>query len=479
MSPKLTTKQRLQINRQKMTEQDPLVRAANFNEVNLGLPEQVALLEAERCLQCKDPKCIAGCPVSVNIPRFIELLSEGNLPEAAHCLLHDNALPAVTGRVCPQETQCEIECIRGNKGLPVAIGYLERYVGDWARGYSDQQSLQLAPPSGKKVAVVGSGPGGLTAAGELAKRGHDVTVYEALHKPGGVLVYGIPEFRLPKKIVQQEVSRLERAGVKIVCNTVIGRTYTLPELREQFDAVFIANGAGLPVFMNVPGENLKGVYSANEYLTRVNLMAAYQFPQSDTPVLNGQRIATIGGGNVAMDSARTAKRLGAESSIIVYRRTRKEIPARAEELHHAEEEGIQFEFLVAPVEVLGNEKKWVTGLKCVRMQLGEPDASGRARPIVIPGSEFVVPCQVVVVAIGTRANPLLTATCPDLKLNKWGNIIVDDKGMTSIPGVFAGGDIVRGAATVILAMGDGKRAAKAMDEYLSTAAPAPGKASLL
>jgi glutamate synthase (NADPH/NADH) small chain len=462
-----------------MTEQDPLVRAANFNEVNLGLPEQVALLEAERCLQCKDPKCIAGCPVSVNIPRFIELLSEGNLPEAAHCLLHDNALPAVTGRVCPQETQCEIECIRGNKGLPVAIGYLERYVGDWARGYSDQQSLQLAPPSGKKVAVVGSGPGGLTAAGELAKRGHDVTVYEALHKPGGVLVYGIPEFRLPKKIVQQEVSRLERAGVKIVCNTVIGRTYTLPELREQFDAVFIANGAGLPVFMNVPGENLKGVYSANEYLTRVNLMAAYQFPQSDTPVLNGQRIATIGGGNVAMDSARTAKRLGAESSIIVYRRTRKEIPARAEELHHAEEEGIQFEFLVAPVEVLGNEKKWVTGLKCVRMQLGEPDASGRARPIVIPGSEFVVPCQVVVVAIGTRANPLLTATCPDLKLNKWGNIIVDDKGMTSIPGVFAGGDIVRGAATVILAMGDGKRAAKAMDEYLSTAAPAPGKASLL
>jgi glutamate synthase (NADPH) small chain len=479
VSPKLTTKQRLQINRQKMTEQDPLVRAANFNEVNLGLPEKVALLEAERCLLCKDPKCIAGCPVSVNIPRFIELLSEGNLPEAAHCLLNDNALPAVTGRVCPQETQCEIECIRGNKGLPVAIGYLERYVGDWARGHSDQQSLQLAPPSGKKVAVVGSGPGGLTAAGELAKYGHAVTVFEALHKPGGVLVYGIPEFRLPKKIVQEEVARLERAGVKIVCNTVIGRTYTLPELREQFDAVFIANGAGLPVFMNVPGENLKGVYSANEYLTRVNLMAAYQFPRADTPVLNGQRIATIGGGNVAMDSARTAKRLGAGSSMIVYRRTRKEIPARAEELHHAEEEGIQFEFLVAPVEVLGNEKKWVTGLKCVRMQLGEPDASGRARPIVIPGSEFVVPCEVVVVAIGTRANPLLTATCPDLKLNKWGNIIVDDHGMTSLPGVFAGGDIVRGAATVILAMGDGKRAAKAMDEYLSSAAPAPGKASLL
>ncbi|HTX67439.1 MAG TPA: NADPH-dependent glutamate synthase [Opitutaceae bacterium] len=470
---KLSTKQRLQITRQKMTEQDPLVRNANFNEVNLGLPEKIALLEAERCLQCKDPKCIAGCPVSVNIPRFIELLSQGKLPDAAHCLLHDNALPAITGRVCPQETQCEIECIRGNKGLPVAIGYLERYVGDWARGHSDQQTLQLAPPSGKKVAVVGSGPGGLTAAGELAKYGHAVTVFEALHKPGGVLVYGIPEFRLPKKIVQEEVARLERAGVKIVCNTVIGRTYTLPELREQFDAVFIANGAGLPVFMNVPGENLKGVYSANEYLTRVNLMAAYQFPRADTPVLKGHRIATVGGGNVAMDSARTAKRLGAAASMIVYRRTRKEMPARAEEIHHAEEEGIQFEFLTAPVEVLGNDKKWVTGLKCVRMQLGEPDASGRARPIVIPGSEFVVPCDVVVVAIGTRANPLLTSTCPDLKLNRWGNIIVDDNGMTSLPGVFAGGDIVRGAATVILAMGDGKRAARAMDEYLRSPALAP------
>ncbi|HWW02858.1 MAG TPA: NADPH-dependent glutamate synthase [Candidatus Acidoferrum sp.] len=471
MSTKFTTKQRLQINRQKMSEQEPLLRNANFTEVNLGLPEKAALLEAERCLQCKDPKCVSGCPVMVNIPRFIELLSEGNLGEAARSLLNDNALPAVTGRVCPQETQCEVECIRGHKGLPVAIGYLERFVGDWAGGHSDQLKLETGARSGRKVAVVGAGPGGLTAAGELAKHGHAVTIFEALHKPGGVLVYGIPEFRLPKKIVQAEVARLERAGVKIVCNTVIGRTYTLQELRDQFDAVFVANGAGLPVFMNVPGENFKGVYSANEYLTRVNLMAAYQFPRSDTPVLGGKRIATIGGGNVAMDSARTAKRLGAESSMIVYRRTRKEMPARAEEIHHAEQEGIDFEFLVAPVEVIGNEKKWVTGLKSVRMQLGKPDASGRGRPVEVPGSEFVIPCEIVVVAIGTRANPLLTSTCPDLKLNRWGNIVVDDNGMTSLPGVFAGGDIVRGAATVILAMGDGKRAAKAINDYLARPTP--------
>jgi glutamate synthase (NADPH/NADH) small chain len=455
-----------------MAEQEPLVRNANFDEVNLGLAEKVALIEAERCLLCRDPKCVSGCPVMVNIPKFIDLLAEGNLAGAAQSLLSDNALPAVTGRVCPQETQCEVECIRGHKGLPVAIGYLERFVGDWARGHSDQQVLEVAPRSGKKVAVVGSGPGGLTAAGELAKLGHEVTVYEALHKPGGVLVYGIPEFRLPKKIVEAEVARLVQAGVQIVCNTVIGRTYTLQELRDRFDAVFIANGAGLPVFMNVPGENFKGVYSANEYLTRVNLMSAYQFPRADTPVLVGKRVATVGAGNVAMDSARTAKRLGAEASMIVYRRTRKEMPAREEEIHHAEQEGIGFEFLVAPVEVLGNEKRWVSGLKCVRMELGEPDASGRARPVPVPGSEFVIPCDVVVVAIGTKANPLLTATCPELKLNKWGNIVVDDNGMTSMPGVFAGGDIVRGAATVILAMGDGKRAAQAMDEWLRAHAPA-------
>jgi glutamate synthase (NADPH/NADH) small chain len=317
------------------------------------------------------------------------------------------------------------------------------------------------------VAVVGSGPAGLTAAGDLARRGHAVTVYEALHKPGGVLVYGIPEFRLPKKIVAQEVRRLEEAGVKIECNVVVGRTYTLPELRERFDAVFIANGAGLPVFMRVPGENLKGVYSANEYLTRVNLMAAYQFPRTDTPILRGQRVAVVGGGNVAMDSVRTAKRLGAESAAIVYRRTRNELPARAEEVKHAEEEGVQFHFLAAPMEVVGNDKRWVSGLRCLRMKLGAPDPSGRAKPEPIPGSEFLLPCDVVVVAVGTRANPLLTSTCPELKLNRQGNVLVDDNGMTSLPGVFAGGDIVRGAATVILAMGDGKRAARAIDDYLN------------
>ena len=384
MPGKITTKERLQISRQKMPEQASTARAANFEEVNLGFTEQLALLEADRCLQCKDPRCMAGCPVNVNIPRFIGLVSEGKINEAAQCLLCDNALPAITGRVCPQETQCEIVCVRGNKRTPVGIGYLERYVADWARNHSDQLTTTKAPATGKRVAIVGSGPAGLTAAGELVRLGHDVTVYEALHKPGGVLVYGIPEFRLPKKIVAQEVRRLEEAGVKIECNVVVGRTYTLPELRERFDAVFIANGAGLPVFMRVPGENLKGVYSANEYLTRVNLMAAYQFPRSDTPVLHGRRVAVVGGGNVAMDSVRTAKRLGAESAMIVYRRTRNELPAREEEVHHAEDEGIQFHFLSAPTEVIGNDKRWVAGLKCLRMKLGPPDESGRASPEPLP-----------------------------------------------------------------------------------------------
>ena len=467
MPTKPSMKERLAIPRQSMPEQDATDRNRNFREVNFGFTEQIAMLEAQRCIQCKEPKCMAGCPVMVNIPRFIRFVAEGDLAAAAQSLLGDNMLPAVTGRVCPQETQCEIECIRGVRGAPVAIGHLERFVADWARQQGALPTEGSRPASGRKVAVVGAGPAGLTAAGELVKSGHDITIYEALHQAGGVLVYGIPEFRLPKKIVDQEVGRLQQAGVKIECNVVIGRTYTLPELRERFDAVFIANGAGLPVFMGVPGENLKGVYSANEYLTRVNLMAAYEFPRADTPVLLGKQVAVIGGGNVAMDSARTAKRLGAEASMIVYRRTRQEMPARAEEVHHAEQEGIRFEMLAAPVEVLGNPQRWVTGLKCIRMQLGEPDASGRRSPTAIPDSEFILDCDVVVVAVGTRANPLLTATCPDLNLDRRGNITVDADGMTSLPGVFAGGDIVRGAATVILAMGDGKRTAGAIDRYLA------------
>ncbi len=466
MDKKLSPKERMAIQRQAMPEQEAAARATNFQEVNLGFDEQLALLEAERCIQCKDPKCVQGCPVRVNIPRFIGHIAEGDLVAAAQSLLGDNALPSVTGRVCPQETQCEVECIRGVKSKPVAIGYLERYVADWALQHRNGTKPVVAPATGKKVAVVGAGPAGLTAAGELAKQGHAVTVLEALHQPGGVLVYGIPEFRLPKKIVDLEVQRLRDAGVAIECNVVVGRTYTLAELRERFDAVFIANGAGLPVFMNVPGENLKGVYSANEYLTRVNLMAAYEFPSADTPVLVGKKVVVVGGGNVAMDAVRTAKRLGAEVASIVYRRTLAEMPARVEEVHHAQQEGVRFELLVAPLEVLGNEKKWVSGLKCVRMQLGEPDASGRRSPVAIPGSEFVIDCDVVVVAIGTRANPLLTATSPELKLNRRGNIEVDANGMTSLPGVFAGGDIVRGAATVILAMGDGKRAAHSIDKFL-------------
>jgi len=475
MSGKSSTKQRLQIARQQMPEQAAAARAANFSEVNLGFTEQLALLEADRCLQCKDPRCVKGCPVGVNIPHFLDLMAKGKISEAAQSLLCDNALPGVTGRVCPQETQCEIECVRAKKGQPVGIGHLERYVADWARDNRDKLPKLKPQPTGKKIAVVGSGPAGLTAAGELAKLGHAVTIYEALHKPGGVLVYGIPEFRLPKKIVEQEVARLEAAGVKIECNVIVGRTWTIPELRGKFDAIFIANGAGLPVFLNVPGENLKGVYSANEYLTRINLMAAYQFPQADTPVLRGQRVAVVGGGNVAMDSVRTAKRLGAPEALIVYRRTRDELPARAEEVHHAEQEGVQFHFLTAPVEIVGNEKHWVTGLQCRRIQLGAPDESGRRKPEPVAGSEFVLPCDVVVVAVGTRANPLLTATCPDLKLNKYGNIVVDESGMTSLPGVFAGGDIVRGAATVILAMGDGKRAARAMDTFLKASEPSPSR----
>ena len=463
--PPLTQKERMGIDRVEMPEQEAHLRAANFREVNLGLTYQLAMLEAERCLQCPKPYCVDGCPVRVNIPRFIRLLREGDLPAAAESLLDDNALPCVTGRVCPQESQCEGVCLRGKKGKSVAIGSLERFVADWAQSHTAELPHATPPKTGKSVAVVGSGPSGLTAAGELAKHGHDVTIFEAFHAPGGVLIYGIPEFRLPKDIVQAEVDRLVEAGVQIEPNSIIGKTFTLPELRDQFDAVFLAVGAGLPVFMNVPGENLKGVYSANEYLTRVNLMGAWT-DDADTPVLAGQRVVVVGGGNVAMDAVRTARRMGAEDARIVYRRGRTELPARAEEVHHAEAEGVRFDFLVAPVEVLGDENGWVEGLRCIRVNLGEPDDHGRRIPTPIPGSEFTIPCDMVVVAIGTRSNPLLTSTAPELKINEWGYIVIDEHGMTSMPGVFAGGDIVRGAATVILAMGDGKRAGAAIDAWL-------------
>ena len=463
----LTAKERMAIERVAMPEQDPAVRAMNFREVNLGLTRQIAMLEAERCLQCPKPYCIGGCPVSVNIPRFLKLLREGDLPGAADSLLDDNALPCVTGRVCPQENQCEGVCLRAKKGNAVAIGHLERFVADWAQAHPDELTHVKPQPTGRSIAIVGSGPAGLTAAGELAKLGHAVTIFEAFHAAGGVLVYGIPEFRLPKDIVQAEVDRLVAEGVTIVPNSIIGKTYTLPELRDRFDAVFLAVGAGLPVFMDVPGENLKGVYSANEYLTRVNLMGAWN-PGSETPVLHGQRVVVVGGGNVAMDAVRTARRLGADEAVIVYRRGRDELPARAEEAHHAEQEGIRFDLLVAPVEVLGDETGWVRALRCIRMELGEPDASGRARPTPIAGSEFEIACEMVVVAIGTRSNPLLTSTAPDLEVSPYGYITTDQYGMTSMDGVFAGGDIVRGAATVILAMGDGKRAAAAIDRWLAT-----------
>jgi glutamate synthase (NADPH/NADH) small chain len=467
----LSQKERMQILRIDMPEQDAVRRASNFEEVNLGLTEEQAIREAERCLMCPKAYCVDGCPVNVNILSFIKLLREGDMEGAAASLLSDNALPCVTGRVCPQETQCEQVCLRAKTGRPVAIGYLERYVADWALNHRGG-GLRHPEAIGKSVAIIGSGPAGLTAAKELISRGYDVTIFEAFHAPGGVLVYGIPEFRLPKDIVQAEVDRLVEQGVKIEANAIIGKTYTLPELRERFDAVFIAVGAGLPIFMNIPGENSKGVYSANEYLTRVNLMGAWN-PASDTPVLHGQRVVVVGGGNVAMDSVRTARRLGAASATILYRRSREELPARAEEVHHAEQEGVVFEYLAAPVEVVADDDRWVRAVRCIRMALGEPDASGRRRPEPIPGSEFEIPCDLLVMALGTRSNPVLTQTAPDLEVNQWGYIVTDASGMTSMPGVFAGGDIVRGSATVILAMGDGKRAAMAIHAYLTPPSTTP------
>ena len=464
---KLKAAERMKINRQAMPARDAVERSHTFGEVNLGLLEQIAILEAQRCLECKEAKCVAGCPVAVDIPGFVAKLAAGDLQAAADVLANCNALPCISGRVCPQEKQCEILCIRGKKGDPVAIGYLERFVADWALAHRGVRKVVPVPLSGKKVAVVGSGPAGLTAAGELAKLGHQVTVFEALHQPGGVLVYGIPEFRLPKQIVKAEVDALVRLGVEIRCNVIIGRSYTIDQLlqEEGYSAIFIANGAGLPVFMGIPGENLKGVYSANEYLTRVNLMKAFD-PNSATPVLKAKQVVVVGGGNTAMDGVRVARRMGADPSTLVYRRSRTEMPARIEEVHHAEEEGVVFQMLTNPVKILGDDKGWVRAVLCQRMELGAPDAKGRRSPVPIPNSEFEIPCEVVVEAIGTRANPLLTATTPDLKVNEKGYIQIDANNMTSKPGVFAGGDIVRGAATVILAMGDGKRTAHAIDAYL-------------
>ncbi len=464
----LTAKQRMAILRQQMPQRSGSERIKDFMEVNLGLTEQIAILEAQRCLQCKKPKCMEGCPVEVDIPGFIKLITQGDFLGAAALVRRDNNLPAVTGRVCPQETQCEIKCVRCRSDAPVAIGWLERFVADYEMKHRNSQPSLLVEKTGRKAAVVGSGPAGITCAGELAKMGHDVTIFEAFHKPGGVLVYGIPEFRMPNHIVEDEIEILKALGVKIETNVIIGSTLTIDQLmnEEGYEVVFIANGAGLPSFMNIPGENLKGVYSANEYLTRSNLMEAY-ITQSDTPVIRGKRVCVIGGGNVAMDAVRTSKRMGAEESIIVYRRAREQMPARAEEVLHAEEEDIKFEFLTAPIEMSGNENGWVKSLKCIRMQLGEPDESGRQRPIPIKNSEFFIDCDLVIMAIGVNANPLLTRNTPGLKLNKRGYIETDDNLMTSIHGVFAGGDITRGSATVILAMGDGKKAARNMDKYLA------------
>ncbi len=455
--------------RQRMPEQDPKVRVKNFDEVPTGYTEETAITEAKRCIQCKKPGCITGCPVDVDIPGFIALIAEGKFVEAALKLKETNALPAVCGRVCPQEDQCEKGCILGKKGEPVAIGRLERFAAD-AERQSGKIAIPLpAKPNGKKVAIVGAGPSGLTIAGDLIKLGYDVTIFEALHKAGGVLVYGIPEFRLPKAIVEAEVDYLRKLGVKIETNAVIGRIKTVDELfAEGFHAVYLGVGAGAPVFMNIPGENLSGIYSANEYLTRSNLMKAYLFPEYDTPIVRGKNVAVIGGGNVAMDSVRTALRLGADNATIIYRRTEVEMPARIEEVHHAKEEGVQFKLLTNPVEYIGSKEGWVTGVRCQRMELGEPDDSGRRRPVPVAGSEFVIPVDTVVVAVGTMANPIVPVTTPGLETNRRGYIVAKDaSGRTSREGIYAGGDIVTGSATVILAMGAGRLAARAIHEYLS------------
>lgn len=459
---------RMKILRHKMPEQNPIERGHNFKEVNDGYPAEIAIEEAKRCIQCLKPRCIDGCPVQVKIPEFLGCIAEGDFLQAAKILHEDNALPAICGRVCPQEEQCEERCVLGHKGKPVAVGHLERFAADYERDQGKVEIPELSEPTGKRVAIIGAGPAGLTTAGDLLKYGHEVTIFEALHAPGGVLIYGIPEFRLPKAIVNAEVDYLIKMGAKLEVNAVIGKTYSIDELFENgFHAVFVANGAGLPKFMRIPGENLNGVYSANEYLTRSNLMKAYDFPRHDTPIARGKNVAVFGGGNVAMDSVRTALRLGADNAYLIYRRSEVEMPARDEEIEHAKEEGIQFKLLTNPTRIIGDEKGRVKAIECLRMELGEPDESGRRRPIPIEGSEFILEVDTVVVAIGTGANPLISQTTPDLEINKWGYIVADEEtGATSKSGVFAGGDIVRGAATVILAMGDGRCAAAAIHDYV-------------
>ncbi len=453
-------------------EQAPDVRNKNFEEVSQGYDAAMAMEEAARCLQCKHKPCVSGCPVNVRIPEFIKSVAEGKFEEAYDIIKSTNSLPAICGRVCPQETQCEQKCVRGVKGEPVGIGRLERFAADYAMQKArerEETNAELPEKNGKKIAVIGSGPAGLTCAGDLAKLGYEVTIFEALHTPGGVLVYGIPEFRLPKALVREEIATVEKLGVKIETNTVVGRAISLDELMEEegFSAVFVGSGAGLPNFQKIPGENLNGVYSANEFLTRINLMKAYSFPNADTPVRVGKNVAVIGGGNVAMDAARCAKRLGAENVYIVYRRSEVEMPARIEEVHHAKEEGIIFKILCNPTRINGNENGNVVSMECVEMELGEPDASGRRRPVAKAGSEFVLDVETVVVAIGNSPNPLIKDTTPGLATQKWGGIVADEEtGATSKPGVYAGGDAVTGAATVILAMGAGKKAAAAIHEQL-------------
>jgi glutamate synthase (NADPH/NADH) small chain len=457
-------KNNIHLQRTVMREQNPLERGKNFQEVPFGYSEEEAITEAKRCLQCKKPLCVAGCPVNVRIPEFIGLIAEGKFIEAAQKLKETNALPAICGRVCPQEEQCEVRCILGKKGDPVAVGNLERFAADYEREHTLVEIPKVKQSNGKRIAVIGSGPAGLTCAGELVKEGFAVTIFEALHEAGGVLVYGIPEFRLPKAIVKSEIEYLEKLGVTIERNFIAGKTATIDELltEEKFDAVFIGSGAGLPSFMKIKGENCIGVYSANEYLTRSNLMRAYE-NQAQTPVMKGKIAVTVGGGNVAMDAARTALRLGAEKSMIIYRRSEAEMPARKAEIHHAREEGIGFNLLCNPIEIHADENGFVKSIRCVRMELGEPDASGRRRPEVVQGSEFDIPCDVVIIAIGNSPNPLIPSTTPDIHVSKYGTIEVDEEsGKTSKGRVYAGGDIVTGAATVILAMGAGKKAAQSI-----------------